>query len=460
VFAPRASSNRYILMSGGDFLVASLAVYICFATVGRFGYPTGVEYHLWLIAPLVGLFFVIPLYFSDSYSLEHEDYARAVVAILTCGVSLSGILIIVVLCSDGLLAHRRLHITSLTITTICLILWRLALDLFTKSHVARTVVILGNTRIGKILAREIEARRQLGYRLVGLEPTEQRRPAVGESFSPGQTSYLASSFDGLIRDNWPLTLVIDAAESLPLVPDQLLQMRAMGIGVSDCESFYELITGKLPVSELRHSWLVFAPGFVRKRWSVAAKRLIDIVLGCALLVLTLPIALIAAIAVKLGSPGAILYQQDRVGMGGLMLRIFKLRSMYVDAETRTGAVWAAQRDPRVTAVGRLIRRVRIDELPQLISVIKGEMSLVGPRPERPEIVANLMLTLPLYSYRHSMRPGITGWAQVCYPYGATVEDAREKLCYDLYYIKNWSLLLDLQIMLQTVKVVLYGRGAR
>ena len=136
------------------------------------------------------------------------------------------------------------------------------MDLFTKSHVARTVVILGNTRIGKILAREIEARRQLGYRLVGLEPTEQRRPAVGESFSPGQTSYLASSFDGLIRDNWPLTLVIDAAESLPLVPDQLLQMRAMGIGVSDCESFYELITGKLPVSELRHSWLVFAPGFV------------------------------------------------------------------------------------------------------------------------------------------------------------------------------------------------------
>jgi lipopolysaccharide/colanic/teichoic acid biosynthesis glycosyltransferase len=132
----------------------------------------------------------------------------------------------------------------------------------------------------------------------------------------------------------------------------------------------------------------------------------------------------------------------------------------VDAEAKTGAIWAAQRDPRVTAVGRFIRRIRIDELPQLMNVIRGEMSLVGPRPERPEMVANLSRTIPLYSHRHSMSSGLTGWSQVCYPYGATVEDATEKLCYDLYYIKNWSLLLDLQIILQTMKVVLYGRGAR
>ena len=234
----------------------------------------------------------------------------------------------------------------------------------------------------------------------------------------------------------------------------------MGIGVNDCESFYELITGKLPVTELRHTWLVFAPGFTRRRWSLAAKRLTDIVSGCALLLLTSPISLITAIAVKLDSPGPVFYQQDRVGLGGLVFRIFKFRSMYVDAEAKTGAIWAAQRDPRVTAVGRFIRRMRIDELPQLMNVIRGEMSLAGPRPERPEMVANLSRTIPLYSHRHSMRPGLTGWAQVCYPYGATVEDATEKLGYDLYYIKNWSLLLDLQIILQTMKVVLYGRGAR
>jgi len=179
-----------------------------------------------------------------------------------------------------------------------------------------------------------------------------------------------------------------------------------------------------------------------------------------LLVLTLPIALIAAIAVKLDSPGPIFYQQDRLGMGGQVFRIFKFRSMRVDAESSTGAAWATPRDPRVTHVGRLMRLLRIDELPQLFNVIRGDMSLVGPRPERPEIVARLVPTIPLYNHRHTMRPGITGWAQICYQYGATVEDAREKLCYDLYYIKNWSLFLDLQIMLQTMKVVLYGRGAR
>jgi lipopolysaccharide/colanic/teichoic acid biosynthesis glycosyltransferase len=436
----------------------------------------------------VGLLFVVPLYFTDSYSLAHEDYGRPLVSILASGVCLSLILIVVMLRSDGIFARRTLYIASLTITTTCLIVWRLALGLFAKSHVARRVVILCNTQLGRILAREIEERRHLGYRLIGVVPTEQRSRAVGESSSPGQTNYLPSPFDAqlsgsrplalvvdsspgqtnylpspfdaLLSGSRPLTLVVDASESRPLALEQLLKMRAMGIGVNDCESLYELVTGKLPVSELLYSWLAFAPGFVRKRWSVAAKRLIDIVVGCALVVLTLPIALIAAIAVKFESPGGIFYEQDRVGMGDLVVRIFKLRSMYVNAETKIGAVWAAQLDPRVTAVGRLIRLFRIDELPQLINVIKGEMSLVGPRPERPEIVAKLMLTIPLYSHRHSMRPGLTGWAQVCYPYGATVEDAREKLCYDLYYIKNWSLLLDLQIMLQTVKVVLYGRGAR
>jgi len=323
---------------------------------------------------------------------------------------------------------------------------------------ALTVVILGDTRMTRMLAQEIEARRHLGYRLIGFEPIAQRSHAVGEdTVAP---SYLPVSLDASISNDRPMTLVVDTADALPLTAEQLLEMREMGIGVNECESFYELITGKLPVSELRQSWLAFAPGFWRKRWSLWAKRLIDIVVSFVLLVLTLPIGLIAAIAVKLDSPGEVFYRQDRIGIGGVVVRIFKLRSMYAGAESRTGAVWAARKDPRVTKVGRLMRLVRIDELPQLINVIKGEMSLVGPRPERPEMVAHLAGTIPLYNHRHSMRPGITGWAQICYPYGATIEDAREKLCYDLYYIKNWSLLLDLQILLQTVKVVLYGRGSR
>jgi sugar transferase (PEP-CTERM system associated) len=447
-----------MLMSGGDFLVVTIAAYIGFSIFAKSGYRAFVEHHLWGMAPLVGLFVAIIMYFSDSYALDRTAYRRSVLAVLASGAI--GILIVVMLVSEDLLTSRRLYVTSLASTTVCLILWRSALDMFAKHHVARRVIILSNTQIGEILAREIEDRHHLGFRLVDFVPAEQRSRAVGESHSSGHIDYLPSFIDSMIRDGRPLTIVVDAIDSLPLTPEQLLQMRARGIGIKDCESFYELTTGKLPVRELRQSWLVLAPGYVRERWRMAAKRLVDLAAACTLLVLTLPIALIAAIGLKLGSPGPIFYQQDRVGMGEVVFRIFKFRSMCVDAETRTGAVWAAQRDPRITRVGRLIRLLRIDELPQLFNVIKGEMSLVGPRPERPEIVARLVRTIPLYNHRHSMRPGLTGWAQVCYPYGATVEDAREKLCYDLYYIKNWSLMADLQIMSRTLKVVLYGRGAR
>jgi sugar transferase (PEP-CTERM system associated) len=460
MFSPRAFSSRYILLSGGDFLVATIAAYLCLASLSHSGYPTGTDYHWWRIAFLVGLVFVVPLYFSDSYSLAHKDYTRPVAAILASGLSLSVILIIVMLFSGSFFASRNLCLLTLIIITSCLIAWRLILNLFAKSHVARRVFILNNTQIGRTLAHEIEQHQHLGYRLLGFVSAEQHGRAVRDTSSSRDVSYFSSSLEAVINDSGPLTLVVDPADTLPLTPEQFLKMRAMGIEVNDCESFYELITGKLPVGELRHSWLVFAPGYLRERWRLATKRLIDIVASCTLLVLTLPVALIAAIAVKLDSPGAIFYHQDRVGIEGRVIRISKFRSMHVDAETRTGAVWAAQRDPRVTRVGRLIRLFRIDELPQLLNVIKGDMSLVGPRPERPEIVAKLTLAMPLYSHRHSMRPGLTGWAQVCYPYGATIEDAREKLCYDLYYVKNWSLLLDLQIMLQTIKVVIYGRGAR
>jgi sugar transferase (PEP-CTERM system associated) len=241
---------------------------------------------------------------------------------------------------------------------------------------------------------------------------------------------------------------------------ELLKWRVNGIEVIDCESFYERMTGKLPVSELRESWLLFSPGFVRQRWRLLAKRFVDLVTALTLLVFSIPVVVLAAIAIKLDSAGPLFYSQDRVGVNGRVFRILKFRSMRADAERRSGVTWAAPRDPRITRVGRIIRRLRIDELPQLLNVLRGDMSLVGPRPERPEIIAHLKRMMSLYDYRHGVRPGLTGWAQVCYPYGATVDDAREKLCYDLYYIKNWSLTFDLQILLQTVKVVVYGRGGR
>jgi exopolysaccharide biosynthesis polyprenyl glycosylphosphotransferase len=233
-----------------------------------------------------------------------------------------------------------------------------------------------------------------------------------------------------------------------------------GNEVIDLESFYERMTGKLPVALLRETWLVFAPGFVRSRLRAFLKRTIDIAGTIAIGLVFLPVALVAVLFIPLESRGPVLYSQQRVGLDGRPFLLYKFRSMRDGAEHETGPVWAAVDDARVTRLGRLIRRFRIDELPQLFNVLRGDMSLVGPRAERPEMVAELSRKLPLFDYRHSVRPGLTGWAQICWPYGASLDDARDKLCYDLYYIKNWSLVFDLQIIIQTPKVMLFGRGAR
>jgi exopolysaccharide biosynthesis polyprenyl glycosylphosphotransferase len=206
--------------------------------------------------------------------------------------------------------------------------------------------------------------------------------------------------------------------------------------------------------------LVFAPGFIRSPSRTLFKRLVDIIGAVMIGVLSLPISVIAAIAIKLESPGPVLYSQDRVGLRNRVFRVYKFRSMRDGAEESTGPVWAAQNDPRATHVGRILRRLRLDELPQLFNVLRGDMSLVGPRPERPELVRELAQALPLYDYRHCVRPGLTGWAQISSPYGASVEDSREKLSFDVYYVKNWSLAFDLQIMIETFKVMMLGRGAR
>jgi exopolysaccharide biosynthesis polyprenyl glycosylphosphotransferase len=223
---------------------------------------------------------------------------------------------------------------------------------------------------------------------------------------------------------------------------------------------YEEYTGKIAVENLRPSWLIFSPGFKKSRVLSAAKRLIDISASAIGLVITAPLMLLIALLIRLTSPGAVLYHQRRVGRHGRIFILHKFRSMWADAEAATGPVWASkQGDARVTAVGRFLRRTRLDELPQLWNVLKGDMSLVGPRPERPEFVGELTRQIPFYRQRHIVRPGLTGWAQVRYTYGASVEDALQKLQYDLFYIKNLSLALDVFIILDTVKTVLLRKGA-
>ena len=247
--------------------------------------------------------------------------------------------------------------------------------------------------------------------------------------------------------------------ALPLA--DLLRVKTTGVHVNDIASFIERETGRVDLATTNPSVLIFSDGFsAGQRISKVGKRLFDIVASLIVLVIGLPLALIAALAVKLDSKGPVLYRQPRVGLFGEPYNILKIRSMRTDAEAAGKAVWAAENDPRITRVGHIIRKLRIDELPQLWCVLKGEMSFVGPRPERPSFVDELERQLPYYAERHMVKPGLTGWAQINYPYGASVEDARVKLEYDLYYAKNYSPFLDLLILLQTVRVVLWPEGAR
>ena len=229
--------------------------------------------------------------------------------------------------------------------------------------------------------------------------------------------------------------------------------------VSDYHDFCERVAGRVDVDRLYPAWLVFSNGFGNTRLDQLGKRLLDVVVAATGLVLASPVLVATALAIRLDDGGPVLYRQVRTGRNGAPFELLKFRSMRVDAE-RMGAQWAQENDPRVTRVGRLIRRTRVDELPQLLNVLRGEMSLVGPRPERPVFVEQLAVKLPYFRERHRMKPGIAGWAQLNYQYAASLDDARVKLHYDMYYLKNWSLALDLAILTQTLRVVIWGQGVR
>jgi exopolysaccharide biosynthesis polyprenyl glycosylphosphotransferase len=268
-----------------------------------------------------------------------------------------------------------------------------------------------------------------------------------------------SALPEFLERSW--TGVILATEEAPgdAALGVLMRARLQGLRIYDLTDFYERFLFKLPVLSLRDRWLVLAHGFdlLHHTIELRAKRLIDVVLSSALMLVLSPLMLVTAIAIKLDSKGPVIYYQKRTGLNGVTFRLYKFRTMVNNAE-KYGARWAEENDPRTTRVGRFLRFTRIDELPQLWNVLLGEMSFIGPRPERPDFDRELKAAIPYYDLRHLVKPGITGWAQVLYPYAASLEDAREKLQYDLYYIKNYSMMLDLLILIRTLRVVLVGRG--
>ena len=354
---------------------------------------------------------------------------------------------------------RGVFALALVLGAAFVLAWRVVLGWVLRSEsFAERILIVGADDKAIDIARETLARRHLGYRVVGFLDDDPLLQGVS-ILNPRVIGTTAQACSLALQHG--VTRVVVAALDYRgrLSMDALLECKNKGIRVQEGSSYYEQISGKIMVEGLRKSWLIFSDGFVVSRGTLFAKRLLDIVAAGLGLVLALPFMLLVALAVRLDSPGPVFFRQDRVGRGSREFTLWKFRSMRTDAEAG-GARWAVQGDPRITRVGRFIRKIRLDELPQLLNVLLGDMSLVGPRPERRMFVEQLKEACPWYEQRLVVRPGLTGWAQVKAPYASTFEESIEKLKYDLYYIKNLSLFLDISILLSTARIVLLGRGAR
>jgi len=339
------------------------------------------------------------------------------------------------------------------LVTITLFGWRMMYAwLAQQPYLRERVYVLGMGERAQRLVNGLRTRSELGVEVAGWS---------GNVEGPMTREAIAAHLMELMRGHGVHRVIVamdDRRGTLPVM--DMLQLRLNGIKIEEATSWLEKISGRIEVDNLYPSWLIFADGFRFSASFMLLRRIIAIAASGVLLLLVLPIIPFVILAIKLDSRGPALYRQKRVGLGGKSFYCYKFRTMRRDAEADTGATWALDDDPRITKIGKFLRTSRLDEIPQLWCVLKGDMSFVGPRPERPEFVEMLAKEIPFYGVRNGVRPGITGWAQVRYKYGNTIADAKEKLQYDLYYIKNMSLGLDIMIMFQTIKIVLLGRGAQ
>ena len=338
--------------------------------------------------------------------------------------------------------------------------WRLLYNWILKTkRFDEKILVVGVGDLAGKLTREIVSKKDSGFEVVGFIANDSQM--VGKEIAGRKIIGCYDQIPELVKKNKINEIVVALEERRGKYPlDILLECKMKGIEILEGTSFFERIAGKILVESLSPSWLIFSDGFKKSEISKTLKRITGAAISALGLILTLPLFIITAILIKIDSRGPVFFTQERVGENGKIFKILKFRSMIQNAEAEGRAVWAEKNDARITRIGNIIRKLRIDEVPQIINVLKGEMSFVGPRPERPQFVTELEKKIPYYSQRHSVKPGITGWAQVCYPYGSTVEDAQEKLEYDLYYAKNISTLLDLKIIFMTIKVILLRKGSR
>lgn len=360
----------------------------------------------------------------------------------------------------NLMLGRSISLIALPLALALMVGWRVTIHWF-LGHPGwgERILIVGSGDSAVEIAREVLSRPDAGYRIVGFVGTDQE--LVGKSLINPRVIGLTDQLGDVVKRENVDRIVVAMGERRGQFPtDKLLQLSLAGhVSIEEGAAFYERVTGRVSLSMIRPSWLIFTGPGRKAKFASISRSVVHRAAGLAGAILSLPIVIVTAILIKLDSRGPVFYRQERVGRNGRTFVLAKFRSMRVDAEA-DGPVWASKGDDRTTRVGRVIRKIRVDEIPQFWNILKGEMSFVGPRPERPHFVSQLAEEIPYYEQRHLIAPGLTGWAQIKYPYGASIEDARQKLQYDLFYIKNHSLVFDAIIVFETIKIILFGRGAQ
>jgi sugar transferase (PEP-CTERM system associated) len=451
-----------LLVSFENCLIVSAIAVGAFVRLGSAGTWWVVQEENGLLkALLIAYVCQLSLYYADLYDDARitADRRELLVRIFQSLGATSLILSALYYWFPDLILGRGVFAVSAILVVLCVVGWRMGFNWLTSAMGPRErLLMVGTGAAGVALARELHQRQDLGVEIVGFVDPDPARVGM-PVFNPGVIGTI-EDIPSIVEKRAIDKVVVSLADARGKLPmDKLLGMRLGGVEFEHLATVYEAYTGKIAIENLRPSWLIFSAGFRKTKFREAVKRGIDIVSASIGLLLAAPLLLVLAVAIKLTSRGPVFYRQERVGLNGAVLSVCKLRSMCENAEAGTGAVWARKGDSRITPLGRIMRRTRLDELPQLWNVLRGDMSLVGPRPERPEFVRSLEQQIPFYGQRHVVKPGLTGWAQVRYTYGATIEDAMEKLQYDLFYIKNFSLSLDLFIIFETIKTVVLRRGA-
>src|SRR5437763_5257159 len=418
-----------------------------------------IEKHGFYKAALATIFCLSAFYLYDLYDFVVMHDRRELVLRLVQALGLAWIaLAISFYIFPHLMIGRGVSLISLPLALSLMVGWRLMIHWFLgHPEIGERILIVGSGPMAIELAREALERPDAGLRIVGFADNDPS--LLGKSLINPRVVGLTSELYGLVKRENIDRIVVAMGERRGQFPtDQLLHLSLSGnVSIEEGASFYERVTGRVHLDMMRPSWLIFSGRKRQARLNAIVRVALHRAIAFIGAILSLPIALITAILIKLDSRGPVLYRQERVGRNGRTFMVMKFRSMRTDAE-KDGPVWARDADDRVTRVGRIIRKIRVDEIPQFWNILKGDMNFVGPRPERPHFIAQLAAEIPYYEQRHLIAPGLTGWAQIKYPYGASIEDARQKLQYDLYYIKKQSLTLDATIMFETIKTILFGRG--